>query len=131
MEAACPLLARSVRLFCRSIELCDDYLRGLYGLTVVSLFVYSKQDSAKVTPYFQVSSLLLKNSDSKGRYRDVSAAHCDEAPSKEFLAKVHTFAKKRLEDLIKARSLDSQDLGYSQSELIATKELLNRLDGSD
>lgn len=29
------LLAMSIQYFCRSIELCDDYLRGLYGLILV------------------------------------------------------------------------------------------------
>jgi ER membrane protein complex subunit 2 len=29
-------LAESFRRFCRSIELCDDYLRGYYGLKLVS-----------------------------------------------------------------------------------------------
>lgn len=29
-------LARSMRSYCRSIELCDDYLRGFYGLKLVS-----------------------------------------------------------------------------------------------
>lgn len=30
------ILAESVRRFCRSIELCDGYLRGYYGLKIVS-----------------------------------------------------------------------------------------------
>ena len=30
------LLAESIRRFCRSIELCDGYLRGYYGLKLVS-----------------------------------------------------------------------------------------------
>ena len=30
------LLHSSVQRFCRSIELCDDYLRGYYGLKMVS-----------------------------------------------------------------------------------------------
>lgn len=30
-------LAQSMRRFCRSVELCDDYLRGYYGLTLVSV----------------------------------------------------------------------------------------------
>ena len=30
------LLSESMRRFCRSIELCDDYLRGYYGLKLVS-----------------------------------------------------------------------------------------------
>lgn len=29
------LLAEALRRFCRSIELCDDYLRGYYGLKLV------------------------------------------------------------------------------------------------
>ena len=28
-------LAEAVKRFCRSIELCDDYLRGYYGLKLV------------------------------------------------------------------------------------------------
>jgi hypothetical protein len=28
-------LYESLRRFCRSIELCDDYLRGYYGLKLV------------------------------------------------------------------------------------------------
>ena len=31
------LLAEALRRFCRSIELCDDYLRGYYGLKMVGL----------------------------------------------------------------------------------------------
>ncbi len=30
-------LCESMRRFCRSIELCDNYLRGYYGLKLVSL----------------------------------------------------------------------------------------------
>lgn len=33
------LLAESIRRFCRSIELCDGYLRGYYGLKLVSLIM--------------------------------------------------------------------------------------------
>lgn len=29
------LAGKSVQHFCRSIELCDDYLRGFYGLILV------------------------------------------------------------------------------------------------
>jgi hypothetical protein len=29
-------LTESLRRFCRSIELCDDYLRGYYGLKLVT-----------------------------------------------------------------------------------------------
>ena len=36
-SAADKYLADSIRRFSRSIELCDDYLRGFYGLKLVSL----------------------------------------------------------------------------------------------
>lgn len=29
-------LAESLKRFCRSVELCDDYLRGYYGVKLVS-----------------------------------------------------------------------------------------------
>lgn len=32
---ASRLGSKSVQHFCRSVELCDDYLRGLYGLILV------------------------------------------------------------------------------------------------
>lgn len=32
---ASRLAGKSVQHFCRSIELCDDYLRGFYGLVLV------------------------------------------------------------------------------------------------
>jgi len=35
-------LAESLRRFCRSIELCDDYLRGYYGLKLTTSRVLAK-----------------------------------------------------------------------------------------
>ena len=32
-------LIESMQRFCRSIELCDDYLRGYYGLKMVGAYV--------------------------------------------------------------------------------------------
>jgi hypothetical protein len=34
------LAGKSVQHFCRSIELCDDYLRGFYGLVLVSSLLW-------------------------------------------------------------------------------------------
>lgn len=38
-------LAESFRRFCRSIELCDDYLRGYYGLKLVCVHEEDPQHS--------------------------------------------------------------------------------------
>jgi len=35
------LLSEAMRRFCRSVELCDDYLRGYYGMKLVRLRIYS------------------------------------------------------------------------------------------
>ena len=74
----------------------------------------------------QVSSLLLKDYPSGGRPSGGTAASSEDIPSKEFLERVHSFAKQKLGNLIQARASESQDLGGGQSELIAAKELLNR-----
>ena len=34
-------LAEAIKRFCRSIELCDNYLRGYYGLKLVILHLHS------------------------------------------------------------------------------------------
>ena len=38
VEGSHSLLVDALRRFSRSIELCDDYLRGYYGLKVVRLY---------------------------------------------------------------------------------------------
>ncbi|EAW11780.1 uncharacterized protein ACLA_005330 [Aspergillus clavatus NRRL 1] len=38
LDSSYQFLRRSIRSFCRSIELCDDFLRGFYGLAKVSHF---------------------------------------------------------------------------------------------
>lgn len=49
---ASRLLGRSVQHFSRSIELCDDYLRGFYGLTLVSrqIMVLAHSILTRVSP---------------------------------------------------------------------------------
>lgn len=44
-EANQKLLADAVRRFARSVELCDDYLRGYYGLKKVC-----KHQNTPITP---------------------------------------------------------------------------------
>ncbi len=38
-------LGDALRRFCRSIELCDDYLRGYYGLSLVRTPTTAYNDS--------------------------------------------------------------------------------------
>lgn len=39
-EAMWRQLHSSIRHFCRSVELCDGYLRGFYGLALVGIHVH-------------------------------------------------------------------------------------------
>lgn len=34
-DSSSKILVQSIRRFCRSVELCDDYIRGYYGLKIV------------------------------------------------------------------------------------------------
>ncbi|TQB67639.1 hypothetical protein MPDQ_005091 [Monascus purpureus] len=101
------LLARSLRSFCRSIELCDDYLRGFYGLVLVS-------------------SLLLKNQNYARGPQDCKDGKCDSIPSKEYLQKLNLFSLKVLQSIVNSRSSRYQEWEYGQIELAAAKRLLDR-----
>ena len=50
-----------------------------------------------------------------------------EFPKKSVLSRLNVFALEKLEDIVRSRSISDQGQEYSQSELIAAKELLNRL----
>ncbi|KAJ5510879.1 Tetratricopeptide-like helical [Penicillium expansum] len=94
---ASRLLGRSVQHFSRSIELCDDYLRGFYGLTLASTRMLDND-------YAGVSGQL----------------------SKKTLERLKAFALLKLGEIVESRSIDDQHWASSRSELIAAKELLNR-----
>ncbi|KAJ5946234.1 Tetratricopeptide-like helical [Penicillium verhagenii] len=91
------LVSKSVQHFCRSIELCDDYLRGFYGLALAS--------SRMLEPEF-VNVVALP---------------------KKTVDQLQRFSLTRLQELVQSRSVDDQHWASSRSELIAAKALLNRL----
>ncbi|KAJ5156528.1 hypothetical protein N7492_009331 [Penicillium capsulatum] len=99
------LAGKSVQHFCRSIELCDDYLRGFYGLALAS-------------------SRLLDDEFPQPTSSETTV------PSKKTLTRLRSFALQRLGDIVQSRSVDDQHWASSRSELIAAKELLNRFEKS-
>ncbi|RAL15691.1 uncharacterized protein BO97DRAFT_432226 [Aspergillus homomorphus CBS 101889] len=104
---ACHLLRRSIQYFCRAIELCGDYLRGLYGLLMAT-------------------SLLLKIRTGHQEDSLVTAS----LMTHDTLKNLNLFARKRLEEIVSRRSSDHHLWEHGQAELIATKELLSRFDSS-
>jgi ER membrane protein complex subunit 2 len=92
-------LSQAVQRFSRSIELCDDYLRGLYGLKLAA------------------DKLLQTGATSKG--------NTGSSIPPEKLQKLSQLATSRLEAIIKDRTA-SRSSAVEAPEVIAAQELLNR-----
>ncbi|ODH33879.1 hypothetical protein ACO22_03242 [Paracoccidioides brasiliensis] len=105
-ETSLKLLADSVRRFCRSIELCDDYLRGYYGL---------KLSTSRILDKLQAKAGAQSKSD-------------DTLPSQETLTNLQALSTRKLREIVQSRSADVRNFEKNQSELIAAKELLGRED---
>jgi len=102
------LLSEAMRRFCRSIELCDDYLRGYYGL---------KLTTNRLIPLLPTSSSKTsKSSDSELP-----------PPTLKTTEKLNEAATAKLSEFIRrSKSGDKAWDGYSEAELIAAHELLSR-----
>ncbi|KAK5050989.1 hypothetical protein LTR84_003548 [Exophiala bonariae] len=95
-------LTQAIQRFSRSIELCDDYLRGFYGLKLAS------------------DKLLQTSSSTKGG----STASI----SVEKVQKLNQLATSKLETMVKQRAANRSP-GIDQSGVVAAQELLNRSKG--
>jgi len=107
-EGMLKILGDAIRRFCRSIELCDDYLRGYYGL---------KLSTRRLLDWMAGKSCLLPHQQIKG----------DETlPSREILERLHALSTKKLAEIVKSKSEDNKSWEWNQNELVAAKELLDR-----
>jgi ER membrane protein complex subunit 2 len=97
-ESAIKSLVSAVQRFSRSIELCDDYLRGYYGLKLA------------------VGKLLKTSSQSK--------SSSDSIPS-EKLRKLDHLATTKLKAIVQARNAAATK-DSERTEVIAAQELLDR-----
>ncbi|KAI5461094.1 hypothetical protein BGZ63DRAFT_357203 [Mariannaea sp. PMI_226] len=98
-------LAESLKRFCRSIELCDDYLRGYYGLKKVTDKILSESSKAK------------KQAESDGFTM----------PSQNTVEKLNQTATEKLAEIV--RRYQAQEAlwqGYDADEIAAAKELLDK-----
>ncbi|OCL08949.1 hypothetical protein AOQ84DRAFT_221365 [Glonium stellatum] len=102
-------LSESMRRFCRSIELCDDYLRGYYGLKLTTkrlltlLPEHTKPTSASTDPIFG----------------DLAP------PSVSTVQKLHELATSKLAEIVRRGSAKEPGWGgYDEAELVAARELL-------
>lgn len=99
-------LAESLRRFCRSVELCDDYLRGHYGLKLTSNQILKAS--------FQSS----KQSKAEGELS---------MPDVIIVQRLNEEATAKLAEIVR-RSTGGEAgwTGYNEAELIAARELLDR-----
>jgi len=96
------------RYFLRSVELCEDYLRGYYGLVVVT----SKLLSAPVVVKLPVLSGKVK-------------------VTREIVEKFRVMAVGKLVDIVgKARRREKSWEGYNEGEVEAAGRLLEEMEGS-
>ncbi|KAL4919406.1 hypothetical protein BDW62DRAFT_179545 [Aspergillus aurantiobrunneus] len=99
-EAMHRQLELSTRYFCRSVELCDNFLRGFYGL-------------ALATAQLPVDNVPERISG-------------DQLLGKESLRRLHDFAIGKLRDILSIQySLEPHLREYEENELAAVEELLD------
>ncbi|KAI9663502.1 MAG: hypothetical protein M1831_002511 [Alyxoria varia] len=103
--------ARSIKSFCRSVELCDDYLRSNYGLKLAT-------------------SKLIHLLPSSGASLDVRKNADDNElpiPPLKTVQKLNELATSKLAEIVRRYSTKDENWsGYEEAEIIASRELLNR-----
>lgn len=103
-------LVRALKSFCRSLELCDDYLRGFYGLHLV-------------TSALQQDLTRLGNS-------GIAKLPADEdfpVPSLQTVEKLKELATKKLAEIVRKSSAGEKGWeGYDEAEVIAARALLDK-----
>ncbi|KAL2866798.1 uncharacterized protein BJX67DRAFT_381722 [Aspergillus lucknowensis] len=99
-EAMSRSLSLSIRHFCRSVELCDDYLRGFYGLALAT------------TP-----SLVTR----------IPETSRDGLKKKETIERLHSTALRKLQETLSTQYSRKPHLReYEENELSVVKELLGQ-----
>ncbi|KAF2684914.1 protein prenylyltransferase [Lentithecium fluviatile CBS 122367] len=108
--ASLPPLTLSLRHFARSVELNDSYLRGYYGLKLIS---------SKLIPLLSESTSVSKRNNNDDD---------DTPPPKlQSVKKLEELATSKLAEAIRQYSSGNKDwAGLDEAEVIAARELLDR-----
>ncbi|KAI1818050.1 tetratricopeptide [Poronia punctata] len=97
-------LAEALKRFCRSVELCDDYLRGYYGLKLTTQQLL-KEPSGKASKQVESEDWSL--------------------PEVSTLQKLDQAATEKLAEIVRRNSAGEKGWqGYDAAEIAAAKELL-------
>ncbi|CAI6341464.1 unnamed protein product [Periconia digitata] len=113
--ASVPALAMALRHFARSAELNESYLRGYYGLKMVS---------QKLLP-------LLSDTPSTSR-RNADADDDVPPPKLQTIKKLEELATSKLAEIVRQYKSGSKKwAAFDEAEVIAARELLNRDDTAE
>jgi hypothetical protein len=121
-------LSEAMRRYCRSIELCNNFLRGYYGLKLVTLDCAT---SSITTNKFQTTKKLLEvlpnasksalNTTSDSSYSDLPL------PSVKSVEKLNEVATLKLAEIIRRNAAKERGWdGYDEAEIIAARALLDK-----
>ncbi|KAK8218575.1 tetratricopeptide repeat domain-containing protein [Phyllosticta capitalensis] len=102
-------LCESMRRFCRSIELCDNYLRGYYGLKLTTKRLLG----------------VLSQSSDKQAVTDTQSGDLP-PPTTATVEKLHELATSKLAEIVRRSNAGESGWEYDQAEVIAARELLDR-----
>lgn len=103
----------SLKYFCRSIELNDSYLRGYYGLKLVT---------SKLTP-------LLSETSSSSNKRNNNSQEDDDVPIPTIstVKKLEEVATSKLAEIVRLYKAETKGwTGFDEAGVIAARELLDR-----
>ncbi|KAF1815969.1 hypothetical protein P152DRAFT_411307 [Eremomyces bilateralis CBS 781.70] len=107
-DAALKDLSNSLKRFCRSIELCDNYLRAFYGLKMVS---------SKLISLLEVETKTV----SKDKTGELSV------PDKATVESLNELATSKLVEILRKGSSGEHGWdGYEDAELVAIQALLDQ-----
>ncbi|KAF2142112.1 uncharacterized protein K452DRAFT_249923 [Aplosporella prunicola CBS 121167] len=106
-------LSESMRRFCRSIELCDNYLRGYYGLKLTTKKLLDTLPTSK--PNKQPAS-----ASADPQFGDLAP------PPLATVQKLHELATAKLAEITRRGAAGEPGWDFDEGELIAARELLDR-----
>ena len=112
-------LAEAIKRFSRSIELCDDYLRGYYGLKLVR-----RSSAITDTPAdaLQVSKKLLNDGVKAAKQTDDGDFVL---PDTHTIERLNELATAKLAEIVRHSAANDRGWrGYSEAEIAAARELL-------
>jgi hypothetical protein len=118
-------LAESVKRYCRSIELCESYLRGFYGLKLVRWASFTPRGLPGARPLTprQLTDRLLSTPVKVPKKMD---ADDFKLPPQATLEKLNELATKKLAEIVRRNSAkDPEWRGYDPAEVEAARRLLD------